>query len=325
MKEVLVQSENRVKKKRKMRNSIIIFFAILISIFLAILIVTPPLIMGDQVNRHVTFDRLYTAKEFDLHAEKLVLTTSDDLNIAAYEVFTPDPHAVIIFISGIHNPSVTAFYGHSKYLLENNYASILMEMRAHGESDGDAISLGYKEYLDTEAVVEYIKNDTRYTDVPIIVYGLSMGGATAINSIGKIPEIDGLISMSAYSSWEDAFYDNMTNMGAPAFYSAIQKPFVKIYTTWKYGVSSLHISPKKLIKQIGDKPALIMHSTGDSQVPYASFERIMKEAPSHVETWIREGDFHFIIKTNDFTNPQQDKEYAEKIMDFLNRHFNKTR
>lgn len=34
---------------------------------------------------------------------------------------------------------------------------------------------------------------------------------------------------------------------------------------------------------IGDKPALIIHSKGDSQVPYPSFERIVKAAPDHVE------------------------------------------
>jgi uncharacterized protein len=32
-------------------------------------------------------------------------------------------------------------------------------MRAHGESEGDMICLGYKEYLDTKAIVKHIKED----------------------------------------------------------------------------------------------------------------------------------------------------------------------
>lgn len=155
----------------------------------------------------------------------------------------------------------------------------------------------------------------------IVVYGLSMGASTAINSIGEIPEIDALISMSAYSSWEDAFCDNMTNMGAPGFYTAMEKPFVKIYTTLKYGVDSFNITPVNEISRIGDKPALLIHSRGDSQIPYQSFERIVANAPPQVETWVREGDLHFIVENGNFENPQKDTEYAKHIIGFLNKHF----
>ncbi|MFZ5354885.1 MAG: alpha/beta hydrolase [Bacillota bacterium] len=297
---------------------------IVISIFLLIffsLAAMPPLMMKDMVDRRVDFKKVFTAEEFGLSSNKLSLQTSDGLNIVAYEVYAPNPKAVVIFLSGIHNPSVTAFYGHSKLLLEKGYASILVEMRAHGESEGDVICVGFKEYLDTEAAVEYIKNDTRYKDVPIVVFGLSMGGATAINSIGEIPEIDGLISLSAYSSWEDAFHDNMLLMDSPKFLAAIQKPFVKLYTTFKYGFESFNISPKKEIKKLGNRPALLMHSKDDSQVPFASFERIMANAPKHVETWVREGDLHLILKDASFLEPEKDKEYTETILSFLDKHF----
>jgi hypothetical protein len=43
----------------------------------------------------------------------------------------------------------------------------------------------------------------------------------------------------------------------------------------------------------------------------------MNHAPAQVETFVREGDIHFI--TEHFANPEEDIEYAEKIMDFLNR------
>ena len=89
-------------------------------------------------------------------------------------------------------------------------------MRAHGESDGGMIWLGYKEFLDTRAIVQHRKAKPAYNNVPIVVFGLSMGGATAINSIGEIPEIDGLISLSAYSSVEDYLYEDMATQ-APVF------------------------------------------------------------------------------------------------------------
>ncbi len=307
------------RKKRGFKKVVLVLSLCVIGLAIIFLAAIPPIIMKDMVNGHVDFQTVYSPEELEISAAKLTLTTPDNLQVVAYEVEAANPKANVILISGIHNPSVTAFFPHAKMLQQENYGSILLEMRAHGDSDGNVICLGYKEYLDVQAVVDYLTQ--KYGDIPIIVYGLSMGGTTAINSMGQLAEIDGLISMSAYSSWEDAFSDNMINMGAPRLYAEIQKPFVKLYTTLKYGFKSAKISPKNQIKRIGERPALIIHSTEDSQVPFASFERIMENAPAHVESWVRQGDNHLILEEDYFLNPREDKEYAEKIIGFLNNHF----
>lgn len=309
------------QKHKKLKRVILILFSIFILLSVAVFSAIPPLITGDMVNSHIDFKETYSAEQFGIKSENMRLTTSDGLKIAAYEVFNPSPKAVVIFLSGIQNPSVTAFYGHAAMLQKNGYASILCEMRAHGESEGEVISLGYKEYLDVKAVVEYIKSNDKYRNVPIVVYGLSMGGATAINAVGEIPEIDGLVSMSAFSSWEDAFCDNMANMGMPKLISDIEKPFVKIYTGFKYGFNNINISPKNEIKKLGDRPALIYHSKEDSQIPFSSFERIVKNAPNQAETWVKSGDFHF--PTESFDKPQDDIEYSNLLISFLDRNFAK--
>lgn len=308
----------RRKRARKVFAIVLLSFVILCLIGLAAI---PPVLMGDMVDMHVDFGEYYAAEDYGITSEKLILKTEDDIRIIAHEVYVKDPKAVVIFISGIHNPSVTAFFDHARLLKENGYASILYEMRAHGESEGDVISLGFKEHLDTKAVVEYIKSNDKYENTPIVVYGLSMGAATAINSIGEIEDIDGLVSISAYSSWEDAFADNMRNMGAPEFLCTAEKPFVKLYTLFKYGFDTYSINPKNEIKKLGQRPALIMHSTLDSQVPYRSFERIMENAPSHVETWVRKGDLHFFVENNGFDALEKDSEYTKRIIEFLDKNF----
>lgn len=324
--EIAIQEQvNEEKAKKRIKVKKIISVALIVCFVLSFIVfsLVPPIMMHSMVNMHVDFQKTYSSEEFGISSEKLNLKTVDSLNIAAYEVYEEDPKAVVIFISGIHNPSVTAFFGHAKMLKENGYASILYEMRAHGESDGDVICLGFKEYLDTRAVVDYIKSNEKYANVPIVVYGLSMGAATAVNSIGEIDDIDALISMSAYSSWEDVFSDTMKKMGAPKIIAEIQKPFVKIYTTFKYGMSSFNVNPKNEIKNLGERPALLMHSKDDAEVPFSSFERIINNAPSHVETWVREGNLHFIVQDYDIENPQNDKEYREHILGFLDEHFGK--
>ncbi len=306
------------KSTQRKRRWLIAIPLSVVLLTVAVFAAIPPLVMDDMVNMHVTFAETWTGAEEGLDPERLVLTTQDGLDVVAYAVHAENPKAVVIFLSGIHNPSVTAFFGHAQMLLDEGYASILLEMRAHGESEGDVIALGFKEHLDTRSVVDYIRAHPRYAQTPIVVYGLSMGGAVAINSIGQIPEIDGLISMSAYSAWDDVFLDNM---GASGLLAAVQRPFIRLYTGLKYGWANRNLNPKDQIQKLGDRPALLIHARGDAQVPYANFERLVAHAPTHVETWVREGDSHFIVEESLFLTPYEDTEYAERILGFLDRHF----
>ncbi|MDH6312549.1 dipeptidyl aminopeptidase/acylaminoacyl peptidase [Parabacteroides sp. PFB2-10] len=301
------------KKKKIIVWSIAIFLLINIIIFSII----PFNIMGNMTGKHVDFKKTWTPEEFGLDAKHFFTTTEDGLNISTYEVAVDTPKVVIICLSGIQSPSVTAYFGHAKLFKEQGYSTILIDMRAHGKSDGDKICLGYKEHLDVKAVVQYIQEQPLYTNVPIVVMGFSMGAATAINSIGKIQEIDGLISLSAFSSWEEVFYENMQK-SAPAIISKIEYPFVYLTTLLKYGTSSL-IKPKNEIKKLGSRPALLMHSKEDSQVSYANYERLLKYAPDNVEEFVREGNTHSI--TEYFTEPEKDEEYSDKLLHFIKKYF----
>jgi uncharacterized protein len=39
----------------------------------------------------------------------------------------------------------------------------------------------------------------------MVAYGFSLGCATAINAAGVTPAINGVVSLSAFSSWSDVF------------------------------------------------------------------------------------------------------------------------
>ncbi|WBW98331.1 alpha/beta hydrolase [Oceanirhabdus sp. W0125-5] len=312
--------QRKSKKPKRAKKIILGILVVLLLTVVGGLLYVPHMVMKDMVNMHVNHKKIHSGEDYRLMTDKVELMTEDGLKIVAQEVLVDKPKAMVIFLSGIHNPSVTAYFGHGKMLKDNGYGSLLVDLRAHGESEGEVIGLGYKEYLDVKAAVEYIED--KYSDIPIVIFGVSMGGATAINSIGEIEEIDGLISMSAYSSFEDVFYENMINMDAPEVYAKLQKPFVKVYTAYKYGPKAFSMNPKNQIKKLGDRPALLMHSKEDSQVSFENFERIMKNAPKHVQTLIVEGDEHMILSTDEeFENPLLNEEYSNKILNFMKKNF----
>lgn len=50
-----------------------------------------------------------------------------------------------------------------------------------------------------------------------------------------------------------------------------------------------------------------------------SYERIMSNASVNIVTWVKEGNFHF--PTENFDNPELDKEYYNQVMGFLEKNF----
>ena len=317
---MIFQHELRRRRTPRTRRAANIVVAVLLALTLLVVVVLaaiPPLVTRTMTHGHVAFDRVWTAEEFGLTAERVVLRTADGLDVVAYGVHVDTPKAVVIFLSGTHNPSVTAFYGHAAMLRDHGYASLLLEMRAHGESQGERIGLGFEEFLDVQAAVAHLAGRPDHDGVPIVAYGLSLGGATAINAAGQTPAIDAVVSLAAFSSWSDVFVDSM---GVPEPLAWLQRPFVGLYTGLTYGFDRRHVTPKSQIRHLGARPALLIHARGDTQVPFASFERLVANAPAHVETWVREGDDHLVVEGS-FLRPADDAAYAERVLGFLERHF----
>ena len=298
-----------------------------ITICFVLLAIAPFAVIPLFLNRHVSYrgyasnkfpmQDIYKASDYNLDENQRYLETEEGINIWTSEIYTEKPKAVIIYLSGIVQPSVTYFYGHAKFMQEKGYASFLLEVRGHGNSDGNRICLGYEEIKDVKAVVNYIRSSDKYDGVPIVLHGVSMGGAVAINAFGQIDELDGLIAMSAYTSFEDVIVDVMDNYGIPKFVQSFEKPLIASALKNIFGSEAVNnLKPIVQIKNIKERPVLLIACSEDTEVPAVNLQRL-KEANPDVETWLRNSWEHFIVQDCDFKNMSEDKEYCDKIVSFL--------
>lgn len=280
---------------------------------IAVLFAAPLLLMHQVLDRHISYDKLYSGTDFGVEVHEQLVKTQDELNIALYEVKADKPQALVLTLSGIEKPSVTAFMGHAALFQKHGYSTIMIEMRAHGQSNGERICLGYKETLDVGAALAYVNDKEEYRGLPVVVMGLSMGAGTAINAMAEYPEIDALISLSAFSSCEETFSE-LLGQSMPPLAASVIKPFLYSATFLRYG-RAVRLKPVKSITALNGRPALLMHTTQDSNVAYDNFLRLKAVAPKHVETHSFEGDEHFI--TPDFLQPERDERYASILLRFL--------
>lgn len=272
------------------------------------------------VRKRADFNSLEKPEEYGVSAENIILTTSDNFKIDSYLVDVNDPKGYIIILSGIYSPSVTFYFGYAKMFKDLGYSSLLVEMRAHGRSDGDKIMLSYTEERDVNAAVAYINSIDG--DIPVIVFGTSMGGSVAINSIANNSRIDGVISQSAFSSWEENIMDQFESYGVPSFLAKSQVPFTRLLLGFKYGFKNITNTPGNNIDRISPEKMFLLHSKGDSQVKIQNLDRLMCKLTSDVDTYVVDGDKHFIVGSEtEFLNPTLDIEYYERIKAFLKKFY----
>lgn len=281
------------------------------------LLTAGPVTYGEPASHPL--QKIYTAADFDLHAEERMLLTADGYSIWTAEVYAEQPKAVVIYLTGIRQPSVTYYYGHSKWLLRQGYASMLLEVRGHGRSDGDRVCLGYEEVEDVRAAVAYLRAQERYSGVPIVLHGVSMGGAIAINAFGELREVDGLIAMSAYSSFTDVLQDTLRGYGVPDWLGKALRPGSKLALRLEFGAENMQMEPVSQVKKIGSRSALFVAAAGDAEVPPENMRRLLDAAPAHCEGWLRETPRagHFIVLDHEFERIDTDAEYCGRILAFL--------
>ena len=270
------------------------------------------------VKMHKMLDRRsegepYDPTEFDVESSVVALESVDGVSLTAYEVAVESPKGVVICLGGIHSATITNWYGHSKLFADNGFASVLLDVRSHGRSDGEKIYAATREWMDVDAAVEYIRSKELYNGVPIIAMGLSMGAATAVVATGRNENIDALIALSAYSDWAYNFDLNAEQV-VPKFVAKMLSPFVAVVTRLRFG-NMATITPRNEIKKLGNRPALLVQSVGDKLVPYGNFVELVAAAPQ-VQRWVLKGDNHCII--DDFVHPQNSEQYCKRIVEFLN-------
>lgn len=172
------------KKYRKRKIAAIL----LVMLSIAILFITHNVLPYAIISRHK--QPLTTLpSEIGLKAEEATFNINDSLHLKGYWV-TPEnnqPKSIMLLLHGIGGGK-EHFYELAKSLADQQVASVVYDARGHGESDGEYISYGFYEKQDVSVIVSEVKE--RYPNIPVGIWGNSMGGAVALQALAIEPQLD---------------------------------------------------------------------------------------------------------------------------------------
>ena len=183
-----------------------------------------------------------------------------------------NPKATIIFYHGAGG-NISTYTNITNPLVKAGYQVFMIDFRGYGKSTGKPTHLNIAH--DAQIVFENIVEKDEFKNLPMIIYGASMGTqiATKIASDNQ-DKIAGLILDGTISSFTD-----MALLSVPEE----QKPMIAQYVTSPY-------SAKEDIKNINGLPKLFIHSKEDTSVPFAQGETVFNNASEPKELWIFNGE-----------------------------------
>lgn len=200
----------------------------------------------------------------DRPCEFVTITSHDGLTLSGRYYHIRDGAPLDIGFHGYRSSCMTDFSGGSELSFQLGHNVLLVDQRAHGKSEGRTITFGIQERRDCLSWVQYAVE--RFgKDVKIVLYGISMGGATVLMASGMdLPEnVRGIIADCPYSSAMDIILHVGQKMPIPNW---LIRPFVKLGARVYGGFDVEETNAREAVKN-AKVPILIIHGESDGFVP----------------------------------------------------------
>lgn len=219
--------------------------------------------------------------------EKVSIKSHDGLTLVGHVHENSAQRGVFIMVHGYKSAAVYDFSCAVGPMMEMGFSILLIEQRAHGESEGKRIGFGALERYDVVRWAEYAGE--RWGGLPVVLDGVSMGSSTVMmgGENGYPENVRALICDCGYTTPGAICRITLKRWfnlpPFPIYYGA------KIFTRLLAGYDLDGVSSADGLRALAEKkvPILIAHGRADGFVPFYMGEENFAAA--------REGNAEFFV------------------------------
>ncbi|MDC0008181.1 lysophospholipase [bacterium] len=294
-------------KKRFKISAIVLVIAILLVGFAVTHFIAPYIIIQPyRANLDIT------PANYNASYEKLAIYTEDSLRLSGYLIKSDSIKlkGIIIMVHGVGGCK-EHFIPLGAKLSKIGISSIVFDGRAHGESEGQYSTYGYYEKKDVKKVVDFIKS--RYTDIPVGIWGNSLGGAIALQAMAYDSRLDFGIIESTFANMDEIVFDYKKR-----YLKGFGLKFVSDYALYRAGniadFDPNEVRPVNAVKEI-TKPMFIAHGDADKLIAFKYGETLFQNLKSTNKIW-------YPVENAGHSNlgEKGGKAYQKALFDFIQKN-----
>lgn len=213
----------------------------------------------------------------EMPLEEVTFLSRDGKRLSGWFSAHPQARGTLIFCHG-YPANRMEMLGWARLLWPEGFHTLLFDFRALGESEGDLCSIGYLEVQDLLGAVDFVAARPASSELPIGVYGLSMGGAVAIMAAAQETRLAAVATHGAYATLERAIRQRGRMFLGPLG-PVLSTPAIWWGRRW-FPEHPCNVSPQDVIGRIAPRPVFLSHGakdrivhTGDAHALYEAAQQ----------------------------------------------------
>lgn len=205
--------------------------------------------------------------------QTIYLKTKDSLKLEAWYIPVDSAAGTVLLFHG-HGGTKSGVIVEAESFNKMGYNTLLLDFRAHGNSEGNTCTIGYDEAEDVKLAYDYIKNKGEKN---IVLWGISMGASTVTKAVKDYDlEPQKVILEMPFGTIKDAVVGRVKMMGLPA------EPVATLLTFWggtEHGFWAFGMKPEEYAKSI-KCPVLLQWGINDPRVTKSEEEILFNNLPN---------------------------------------------
>lgn len=239
--------------------------------------------------------------------ETITIESPDALKLCGH-FLAAEGTKLVILVHG-YGSSYVEMYHYARMFEKRGYNILAVECRAHGASEGDMIGMGWLDRLDLLAWIECML--LRNPNFRIVLFGVSMGGATVCMTLGE--KLPGNVICAISDCAFDNVYRQVSYLKSQTLHMTA-KPLMKVFQSYMLKAHNYDMKAADGVKQLkkSQVPVMFIHGESDKFVPTEMVYRLAEAVPENRrEVYIVPEAAH----TESFvTNPKEYERRVEKLL-----------
>jgi pimeloyl-ACP methyl ester carboxylesterase len=209
-----------------------------------------------------------TPKDFHLAYDDVSFTSADDTKLEGWWVPAASPKGTVVMVHGL-NRSRIEMVRRVPFLHDAGWNALLFDLRHHGASGGEATTFGAKEKTDVEAAARVARERS---PGPVVLWGVSLGGASVVLAAAEDPAVAGVICDSSYRSLSDTVHHHLQLFRHFRWWLRLVPswPVAELTTFWmgeRGGFDPGTVDVQAAAARLAGRPALFVANSEDVRMP----------------------------------------------------------